>query len=278
MTEEVREVQQRAQPPQQSEPTTMKALLEAGVHFGHQTRRWNPRMKRYIFAQRNGIYIIDLQQTLSLLERTAQVVTGLVAQGGRMLFLGTKRQAQEIIHQEAERCGMFYVNSRWLGGTLTNFATLSSRVRYLKSLEERQARGAFNQLPKKEALKLEEQLVKLNRYFGGIKEMSQLPDALFVVDLTKERIALAEARRVGIPVFGLVDTDCDPELVDYPIPGNDDAIRSIKLVTARMADAVVEGVHRREVQQVGEAEEDGSKYLEDGDAIEPDEEEPVFAG
>ena len=240
----------------------MKALLEAGVHFGHQTRRWHPRMKRYIFAQRNGIYIIDLQQTLALLERYSRVVTDIVAEGGRVLFLGTKRQAQETIQQEADRCGMFYVTSRWLGGTFTNFTTLSSRIRYLKWLEERKARGGFNQLLKKEALKLDEQIVKLNRYFGGIKEIHQVPDALFVVDLGKERIALAEARRMGVPIIGLVDTDCDPDLVNYAIPGNDDAIRSIRLVTARIADAVIEGLHRRQAQK---AEEEAEEALQEAE-------------
>lgn len=270
MTNETQAVPRQAMPAFHAEPTSMKSMLEAGVHFGHQTRRWHPRMKRYIFAQRNGIYIIDLQQTLSLLEKTAHVVASLIAEGKTILFLGTKRQAQETIQQEAERCGMFYVNSRWLGGTLTNFTTLSSRVRHLKSLEDRQDRGAFNLLPKKEALKLEEQLTKLNRYFGGIKEMNRLPDALFVVDLNKERIALAEARRVGIPIFALVDTDCDPELVDYPIPGNDDAIRSVKLVTARIADAVLEGTYRGQAAELLDVDEE----IDDGIVIENDVDEP----
>jgi small subunit ribosomal protein S2 len=270
MTNEIQGVARQAVSPFKAEPTSMKSMLEAGVHFGHQTRRWHPRMKRYIFQQRNGIYIIDLQQTLSLLEKTAQIVSGLVAEGKTFLFLGTKRQAQETIQQEADRCGMFYVNSRWLGGTLTNFATLSSRVRYLKALEDRQAKGALNLLPKKEALKLEDKLTKLNRYFGGIKEMNRLPDAIFVVDLNKERIALAEARRVGIPIFALVDTDCDPELVDYAIPGNDDAIRSVRLVTARIADAVIEGTHRGQAEALGSDGEIDEGILVGNDSDEPD--------
>ena len=270
MTNEIQGVARQAVSSYKAEPTSMKSMLEAGVHFGHQTRRWPPRMKRYIFAQRNGIYIIDLQQTLSLLEKTAQIVSSLVAEGKTFLFLGTKRQAQETIQQEADRCGMFYVNSRWLGGTLTNFATLSSRVRYLKSLEDRQAKGALNLLPKKEALKLEEKLMKLNRYFGGIKEMNRLPDAIFVVDLNKEKIALAEARRVGIPIFALVDTDCDPELVDYAIPGNDDAIRSVRLVTARIADAVIEGTHRGQAERLGSDGEIDEGILMENDSDEPD--------
>ena len=227
--------------PDQRSGVTMKNLLEAGVHFGHQTRKWHPRMKRYIFAERNGIYIVDLQQTMSLLERAARAMSEIAADGGRVLFVGTKRQAQESIQIEADRCGMYYINSRWLGGTLTNFTTVSSRVNYLKALEQRRESGGFALLPKKEAQKLEEKITKLNRYFDGIRNMETVPDALFVVDLNKEAIALAEARKIGIPIIGLVDTDCDPELVDFPVPGNDDAIRSIKLVAARMADAFMEG-------------------------------------
>ena len=227
--------------PDQRTGVTMKHLLEAGVHFGHQTRKWHPRMKRYIFAERNGIYIVDLQQTMSLLERAARAMSEIAADGGRVLFVGTKRQAQEAIQNEADRCGMYYINSRWLGGTLTNFTTVSSRVNYLKALEHRRDTGGFELLPKKEAQKLEEKIVKLNRYFDGIRDMDRVPDALFVVDLSKESIALAEARKIGIPIIGLVDTDCDPELVDFAVPGNDDAIRSIKLVATRMADAVMDG-------------------------------------
>ena len=224
----------------------MKTLLEAGVHFGHQTRRWNPKMKSYIFAQRNGIHIIDLQQTLSYLTRARQFISDLVAGGEKILFVGTKSQAQDSIENEAQRCGMFYVKNRWLGGTLTNFHTIQSRIDHLVQQEERRLKGDFARLPKKEALKLEERIAKMNRLLGGIKEMTRLPGALFIVDIGKEKIAIAEARRVGVPIVALVDTDCDPQLVDYSIPGNDDAIRSIRLVTGQIADAVIEGTNRRQ--------------------------------
>lgn len=224
----------------------MKALLEAGVHFGHQPRRWNPKMKRYVFAQRNGIHIIDLQQTISLLAQAQQFVADVVAGGGKILFVGTKKQAQEAIETNARRCGQFYVTQRWLGGTLTNFATIQSRIDHLVRLEEQRARGEFSRLTKKEALKLEERIEKMNRLLGGIKEMTTLPGALFVVDVSKEKIAILEARRMSIPVVALVDTDADPDLIDYPIPGNDDAIRSIRLVTGRIADAALEGHLRHE--------------------------------
>jgi small subunit ribosomal protein S2 len=236
--------------PDQRSGVTMKNLLEAGVHFGHQTRKWHPRMKRYIFAERNGIYIVDLQQTMSLLERAARAMAEIAADGGRVLFVGTKRQAQEAIQIEADRCGMYYINSRWLGGTLTNFTTVSARVNYLKALEQRRDSGGFALLPKKEAQKLEEKIAKLSRFFDGIRNMDSIPDALFVVDLAKESIALAEARKLGIPIIGLVDTDCDPELVDFAVPGNDDAIRSIKLVATRMADAVMDGRGQYEAKLV----------------------------
>jgi small subunit ribosomal protein S2 len=202
-------------------------------------------MKRYIFAQRNGIHIIDLQQSMYLLEQARQFITQVVEGGESVLFVGTKRQAQDSIEQEAKRCDMFYVKYRWLGGMLTNFPTIQGRIDYLVQLEERKARGAFNLLPKKEALKLEEKVQKLNRNFGGVKEMTRLPGALFVVDIGKEKIAVAEGRRMNIPIVALVDTDCDPDLVDYPIAANDDAIRSVGLVTSRMADAVMEGMNRR---------------------------------
>ena len=232
-------------PNEVSEPVTMKSLLEAGVHFGHQTRRWHPRMKRYIFAVRNGIHIIDLQQTLSLLDDACAFISDMVARGQSVLFLGTKKQAQETVLQEATRAGAFYIDQRWLGGTFTNFATIQSRIDYLVQLEERRLKGQFQLLPKKEALKLDEQIVRLNRNLGGIKAMTQLPGAIFIVDISKESIAVAEARRVGVPIVALVDTDCDPDLLDHPIPGNDDAIRSIRLITGRMADAVLEGMIRR---------------------------------
>ena len=234
---------ERAAAPQES--LTMKSLLEAGVHFGHQTQRWHPRMKQYIFAQRNGIHIIDLQQSMFLLKRAQQFISDVVAGGESVLFVGTKRQAQDSVEQAAKRCGMFYVKHRWLGGMMTNFSSIQSRIDYLIRLEERKARGGFNLLTKKEALKLEDEVQRLNRNFGGVKEMTRLPGALFVVDIGREKIAVAEGRRMGIPIVALVDTDGDPDLIDYPIAANDDAIRSINLVTARMADAVMEGAHRR---------------------------------
>ena len=223
---------------------TMKSLLEAGVHFGHQTQRWHPRMKQYIFAQRNGIHIIDLQQSMFLLERARQFISDVVAGGETVLFVGTKRQAQDSIEQSARRCGMSFVKNRWLGGMLTNFSTIQSRIDYMVRLEERRDHGGFNLLMKKEALKLEEEIERLNRNFGGVKEMAKLPGALFVVDIGREKIAVAEGRRMGIPIVALVDTDGDPDLIDYPIAANDDAIRSINLVTSRMAEAVMEGARR----------------------------------
>lgn len=228
------------------ERLTMKSLLESGVHFGHQTRRWNPRMKQYIFATRNGIHIIDLQQTLVLLERAYGFVRDVAASGRSVLFVGTKRQAQEIIAEEASRVGAFHVQTRWLGGTFTNFVTIQKRIDYLVQLEERRLKGQFAYLPKRELLKLEDEIVKLNRYFGGIKAMTRLPGAICVVDIGKERIAVAEARKMGVPIVALVDTDCDPGLIDYPIPGNDDAIRSIRLVVHRLAEAYSQGVQEYE--------------------------------
>ena len=228
------------------EPVTMKSLLEAGVHFGHQTRRWNPHMKRYIFTHRNGIHIIDLQQTLVLLGHAREAVTRVVANGGDILFVGTKKQAQAAIEGEASRCGMPFVNQRWLGGTLTNFQTIRSRIAYMLQLEERKEKGHFQALTKKEALKLDEELARLHKYFGGIRNMKTLPGALFVIDLEKEDICVAEARRLGIPVVAVVDSNCDPDLVTVPIPGNDDAIRSIRLMAGRMADAVGEGLEQRQ--------------------------------
>jgi small subunit ribosomal protein S2 len=220
---------------------TIKELLEAGAHFGHQTSRWHPAMKKYIFTKRNGIHIIDLEQTAVMLDKACDFVREVAAEGGNILFVGTKKQAQEAIEQEAERCGMFYVNQRWLGGVLTNFATIQARIDYLVRLEDQQSRGDFERLPKKEALKVSEEIVKLNRQMGGFKEMTKLPDALFIIDPTKERIAIAEARRVGIPVVSIVDTNCNPGDIDYPIPANDDAIRTIKLICSKIADAILEG-------------------------------------
>ena len=227
---------------------TMKSLLEAGLHFGHQTQRWHPRMKQYIFAQRNGIHIIDLQQSMSLLERASAFVADLVANGQTILFVGTKRQAQDSIEQAASRCEMFYIKNRWLGGMLTNFSTIQKRIDYLINLETEKDKGLFSLLTKKEGLKKQEELDRLNRNFGGVKNMRNLPGALFVVDIGLENIAVEEARKMNIPIVAMVDTDCDPDLVDYPIAANDDAIRSISLTVNCMADAVIEGMARREQQ------------------------------
>ncbi|MDI9419690.1 MAG: 30S ribosomal protein S2 [Firmicutes bacterium] len=219
---------------------TMKSLLEAGVHFGHQTRRWNPKMAPYIFTERNGIYIIDLQKTVKKVEEAYNFIRDLVTDGKAVLFVGTKKQAQETIQDEAERCGMFYVNQRWLGGMLTNFKTINRSISRLQELERMKGDGSFDVLPKKEVLKLEKELFQLNRFLGGIREMRKLPGALFVVDPRKERIAVAEARKLGIPIVAIVDTNCDPDEIDYVIPGNDDAIRAVKLLTATIANAVIE--------------------------------------
>ncbi|MFH0769406.1 MAG: 30S ribosomal protein S2 [Chloroflexota bacterium] len=221
--------------------TTIKQLLEAGVHFGHQANRWNPRMKKYIFTKRNGIHIIDLEQTTGMLAKGCEFIRQVVAEGGNILFVGTKKQAQEVVEEETKRCGMYYVNQRWIGGVLTNFATIQSRIDYLVRLEDQKDKGELNRLPKKEVLKLEEEIARLNRQLGGIKEMTNLPAALFIVDPTKDRIALAEAKRVGIPVVAISDTNCDPTEIDYPIPANDDAIRAVKLICTKIADAVIEG-------------------------------------
>jgi len=219
---------------------TMKQLLEAGAHFGHQTSRWHPRMKNYIFTKRNGIHIIDLEQTVSMLDRACDFIQQIVAEGGKILFVSTKKQAQDIIEEEAKRCDMYYVNQRWIGGVLTNFATIQARIDHLVRLEDQQARGDFNRLPKKEALKLGKEILRLNRQVGGFKEMTSLPAALFIVDITKENIALAEAKRIGIPVIAIVDTNCNPDDIDYPIPANDDAIKAIKLMCSKIADSVIE--------------------------------------
>ena len=234
------------EPTESSDTVSMKSLLEAGVHFGHQTRRWHPKTKPYVFTQRNGIHIIDLQQTLTMLTDACDFIREVASKGGEALFVGTKKQAKEVIEQEAQRCGMYYVTHRWLGGTLTNFATIQSRIDYLVRLEDDKLKGKFEVLAKKEALKLEEQIVRLNTHLGGFKAMTKLPDVLFVVDPGKEKIAVAEGRRMGIPIVAIVDTDCNPELIDHPIPGNDDAIRSIKLLTAKIADTILEGVAQRE--------------------------------
>jgi len=220
---------------------SMKQLLEAGVHFGHQTRRWNPKMAKYIYAERNGIYIIDLQKTVKMLEDAYQFVRNLAADGGKILFVGTKKQAQDSIRDEAERCGMYYINHRWLGGTLTNFATIKKRIERLHQLEQMETDGTFEVLPKKEVILLRKEKERLNKFLGGIKDMKQLPDAIYIVDPRKERIAIAEARKLEIPIIAIVDTNCDPDEIDYVIPGNDDAIRAVKLITSKIADAVLEG-------------------------------------
>ncbi len=220
---------------------SMKQLLEAGVHFGHQTRRWNPKMARYIFTERNGIYIIDLQKTVKKVDEAYNFVRDIATNGGSVLFVGTKKQAQESVKDEAERCGMYFINERWLGGMLTNFQTIQKRVQRLHELEKMEAEGVFDVLPKKEVASLRHEMGKLERFLGGIKYMKKLPDALFIVDPRKERIAVAEARRLNIPIVGIVDTNCDPDEIDVVIPANDDAIRAVKLLTSKMADAVIEG-------------------------------------
>ena len=220
---------------------SMKQLLEAGVHFGHQTRRWNPKMKEYIFTERNGIYIIDLQKTVKKAEEAYNFVRSVAEAGDSILFVGTKKQAQESIEQEAKRCEMFYVNQRWLGGMLTNFKTIQTRIAKLRKIEKMEADGDFAYLPKKEVIKLKAEQEKLEKNLSGIKDMKKLPGAMFVVDPLKEHIAVMEARALGIPVVAIVDTNCDPDEVDYAIPGNDDAIRAVKLIASKMADAVLEG-------------------------------------
>ena len=229
---------------------SMKQLLEAGVHFGHQTRRWNPKMAKYIFTERNGIYIIDLQKTVKMLDTAYDFIREVSAEGGEILFVGTKKQAQEAIKEEAERCGMHFVNARWLGGMLTNYKTIQKRIARLEQLKKMKEDGTFDLLPKKEVIKLELEIEKLEKFMGGIKNMGTLPKAMFIVDTRKEKIAVAEARNLGIPVVAIVDTNCDPDEVDYVIPGNDDAIRAVKLIAGAMADAIIEG--RQGEQNVAE--------------------------
>ena len=220
---------------------TMKELLEAGVHFGHQTKRWNPKMQKYIFGERNGIYIIDLQKTLKKFREAYAFMRDLAAGGGTVLFVGTKKQAQEAVLEEATRCGMFYVNHRWLGGTLTNFATIRKSIARLKKLDEMKETGDYERLPKKEVLGLEREREKLEKTLAGIKNMERLPSAVFIIDPKKETIAVEEAKRLAVPIVAIVDTNCDPTGIDFPVPGNDDAIRAVRLITARMADALNEG-------------------------------------
>lgn len=220
---------------------SMKQLLEAGVHFGHQTRRWNPKMARYIFTERNGIYIIDLQKTVKKMEEAYNFVRDISVEGKPVLFVGTKKQAQDSVKEEAERAGAYYVNARWLGGMMTNFSTIRRRVSRLQQLKAMEEDGTFELLPKKEVIKLRLEIEKLEKFLGGIKEMKQLPGALFIVDPRKERIAVAEAKKLGIPIVAIVDTNCDPDEIDYVIPGNDDAIRAVKLISSAMANAIIEG-------------------------------------
>jgi small subunit ribosomal protein S2 len=237
---------------------TMKELLEAGVHFGHQTKRWNPKMQKYIFGERNGIYIIDLQKTLKKFRDAYAFVRDLSAQGGSVLFIGTKKQAQETVFEEAGRCSMYYVNQRWLGGTLTNFTTIRKSIARLKKLEEMKETGEFDRLPKKEVLELEREREKLEKALQGIKTMDSLPSAVFIIDPRKEKIAVMEAQRLGIPIVAIVDTNCDPTGIDYPIPGNDDAIRAVRLITARIVDAINEGrgtASKDEAEQTGDEAE-----------------------
>ncbi len=233
---------------------SMKQLLEAGVHFGHQTRRWNPKMAPYIYTERNGIYIIDLQKTVGMIDDAYQAVSDVVANGGTILFVGTKKQAQDAIAVEAERCGMYYVNERWLGGMLTNFKTIQSRIKRLKEIETMEEDGTFDVLPKKEVIALRKELEKLQKNLGGIKEMKRIPDMIFVVDPKKERICVQEAHVLGIPLVGICDTNCDPEDLDYVIPGNDDAIRAVKLISSKMAEAVIEAKQGEIVEDVEEGE------------------------
>lgn len=231
----------------------MKQLLEAGVHFGHQTRRWNPKMKKYIFVERNGIYIIDLQKTVKKLEEAYDFMRQVGQDGGKVLFVGTKKQAQEAIKDEAERSGNYYINQRWLGGTLTNFGTIQKRVARMKQIEKMEEEGTFEVLPKKEVIQLKKEHERLTKFLGGIRDMHELPDVMFVVDPRKERIAVAEARKLNIPLVGIVDTNCDPDEIDYVIPANDDAIRAVKLLTAKMADALIESKQGEEEAPTAEA-------------------------
>ena len=234
---------------------SMKQLLEAGVHFGHQTRRWNPKMAPYIYQERNGIHIIDLQKTVGMVDDAYNVISDIVSQGGTVLFVGTKKQAQDAVKTEAERCGMYYVNERWLGGMLTNFKTIESRIARLKAIEKMAEDGTFNVLPKQVVIGIKKEWEKLEKNIGGIKNMTKIPDAIFVVDPRKEHICIKEAQALGITLVGICDTNCDPEELDYVIPGNDDAIRAVKLIVSAMADAVIEANQGQSVETEAEAEE-----------------------
>ena len=246
---------------------SMKSLLEAGVHFGHQTRRWNPKMKKYIFTERNGIYIIDLQKTVGKIEEAYDFVRETVENSGQVLFVGTKKQAQDAIEKEAKRCGEFYINQRWLGGLLTNYQTIKKRIARLKDLEEMETDGRFDVLPKKEVIGLRHERERLEKFLGGIKDMNGLPDVMYVVDPKKENIAVKEAQKLGIPIVGILDTNCDPDELDFPIPGNDDAIRAVKLITETMANAVLEGKqgaqdHAEEAEEVEATEETENQNMD----------------
>lgn len=244
---------------------SMKQLLEAGVHFGHQTRRWNPKMKKYIFTERNGIYIIDLQKTVKKVDEAYNYVKEIASNGGTILFVGTKKQAQDSVRDEAIRSGMYFVNQHWLGGTLTNFQTIRKRINRLKSIEKMEEDGTFEVLPKKEVVNLLKEKERLVKFLGGIKEMTKLPDALFVIDPRKERIAIAEAHKLNIPIIGIVDTNCDPDEIDYVIPANDDAIRAVKLLTSKMADAILEVKQGEETEVV---EEEANEAVAEEEAAE----------
>ncbi len=243
----------------------MKQLLEAGVHFGHQTRRWNPKMRNYIFTERNGIYIIDLQKTVRMMETAYKYVRDTALQGGKVLFIGTKKQAQDSIVEEATRCGMPYVNQRWLGGLLTNFNTIKKRINRMIELEKMEEEGTFDLLPKKEVIKLRHEQEKLLKFLGGIRDMKDIPDAVFIVDPRKEKIAVAEARKLEIPIIGIVDTNCDPDEINYKIPGNDDAIRAVRLITSKIADAVLEGKQGLQEQEAREKTEAGEVNEDEGE-------------
>ncbi|MGI6664024.1 MAG: 30S ribosomal protein S2 [Christensenellaceae bacterium] len=245
---------------------SMKQLLEAGVHFGHQTRRWNPKMKKFIFTERNGIYIIDLQQTVKLADEAYYFIRDVAIDNKPILFVGTKKQAQESIETEAKRCGQYFVSNRWLGGTLTNFKTIRSRIDRMVEIERMDESGEFDLLPKKEVIKLMHEKEKLEKNLGGIRNMTELPGVLFVVDPRKEHIAILEAKKLGIPIVGIVDTNCDPDDIDYPIPGNDDAIRAVKLIVATMADAVLEGKQGEQLEDFEEAEEVVSEEVAEAEA------------
>ena len=255
----------------QSRQTTLKALLEAGVHFGHQAKRWNPKMRPFIFAERNGIHIIDLQQTVKLLEEAHGFIADLTARGGKVLFVGTKKQAQDVVRREAERSGQFYINRRWLGGTLTNFVTIRNRLRYLKQLQAQAERGELDALPKQESAAKLQELERLERTLGGLRDMTQLPGAVFIIDPKREHLAILESRRLGIPVVAVTDTNCDPDDVDFIIPGNDDAIRSVRLLAAGIADAAREGLMRLEISQAERAMDigRGNGARRDHEAFEP---------